>query len=345
MNLKQFFVFLWLTSHFLNAAVVGLEPELRRDGPVIKKVLDPVQKSLQDHSAVFYDAKTRKYFVYGTVMSADGLILTKASELAKVEKFTVRVGRKHYRNPELLEVDHRWDLALVKVPADDLKPAKWGETEALDRGTWVICNGSTDRKFRRPRIGVIAATEREIPGPPLVALGVRLETKDGAIHIGPVSEASGAHEAGVKEGDIILSIDGEQLKKHEELIDIVKERVPGDQIAVELKRDDEKISTKVELYPYYKVYPPQSTRNDHMSGLISDRRTSFPRVIQHDIFSSYRNMGGPLVTLDGVCVGMNIACVSRVTKFAIPAEELQVAFEELKAKAFNKEGLQEEVEE
>ena len=36
---------------------------------------------------------------------------------------------------------------------------------------------------------------------------------------------------------------------------------------------------------------------------------------------SRRTMGGPIFTLDGEFVGMNIAAVNRVEAFAIPAKE------------------------
>lgn len=70
-----------------------------------------------------------------------------------------------------------------------------------------------------------------------------------------------------------------------------------------------------------------------MSGEFSKRRTNFPRVLQHDTSLAQRTTGGPLVTLDGKCVGMNIAFVSRECSYAIPAQELQELTQELRAEA------------
>ena len=60
-----------------------------------------------------------------------------------------------------------------------------------------------------------------------------------------------------------------------------------------------------------------------MSGDVSVRRSGFPRVLQHDTQGSSRTVGGPLLDLDGKCIGMNIARANRAESFAIPVEELR----------------------
>jgi serine protease Do len=59
-----------------------------------------------------------------------------------------------------------------------------------------------------------------------------------------------------------------------------------------------------------------------MSGEFSPRRSGFPRVMQHDILGSKSVVGGPLLDLDGLCIGMNIARANRAESFAIPVEDL-----------------------
>ena len=66
-----------------------------------------------------------------------------------------------------------------------------------------------------------------------------------------------------------------------------------------------------------------------MSGDYSKRRDSFPRVLQTDIPFSARTIGGPLLNLDGECVGMNIARANRAESFAIPVEELREVLKKL----------------
>jgi S1-C subfamily serine protease len=71
------------------------------------------------------------------------------------------------------------------------------------------------------------------------------------------------------------------------------------------------------------LFEEQKNRNDQMSGEYSPRRSGFPRVMQHDILGSRQVVGGPLLDLEGRCVGMNIARANRAENFAIPVEELQ----------------------
>jgi serine protease Do len=60
-----------------------------------------------------------------------------------------------------------------------------------------------------------------------------------------------------------------------------------------------------------------------MSGDYSKRRSGFPRVLQHDVQGNRVTVGGPLLDLEGRCIGMNIARANRAESFAIPLEELR----------------------
>jgi S1-C subfamily serine protease len=74
----------------------------------------------------------------------------------------------------------------------------------------------------------------------------------------------------------------------------------------------------------------EKNRNDEMSGEFSQRRSGFPRVLQHDVYGSSRTIGGPLLDLEGKCLGMNIARANRAESFAIPLEEMRGLVQKLK---------------
>ena len=59
---------------------------------------------------------------------------------------------------------------------------------------------------------------------------------------------------------------------------------------------------------------------DFANGGVSLRNDNFPEVLQHDIPLLPADMGGPVATLEGKVVGINIARVDRVTTFALPVE-------------------------
>jgi serine protease Do len=332
--MKPIFVLIVLAA--TPAVANTLPSEKRKNGPLIQEALSPVQIALQESSAAFYNNETSSPFLYGTVVSKDGLILTKASELEQVKDFHVRVGTKKYREPKVLGSDEVWDVALVRIEAEGLTPVKMGETAEFPHGTWVVSNGSTERRFRRPRPGIISANKREVPVPGGVVLGVELKEEKGGLVIGKITENSGAEKAGLQPGDLIVGIGESPVKKRADLIKKFKDEKEGNRVLLKVKRGEEELSIEVELMSREKLYGRQMTRNDQLSGgdlQQSDRRTGFPMIIQHETMLTRYEVGGPVFTLDQQFVGMNIAAVNRVEAFAIPSEELPDIVAELKKSA------------
>ena len=311
----------------------SLPSEKRKNGPLIQEALSPVQVSLQESSAVFYDNETSKAFLYGTVVSDDGLIVTKASEIEEVESYYVRVGTKKFRDPIVVARNDVWDVMMIKIKALGLKPVDFSQTKDLSHGTWVVSNGATERRFRRPRAGIISANKREIPGGSPAVLGVGLKEDDGDLFVDSVTEGSGAAMADLKKGDKLLKVDGSDIRNRDDLIAYLKEKSPGDKIKLTLTRGDKELLLEVELMARHKLYGQEKTRNDQLSGgeaQQSSRRTGFPMVLQHETMLNRKTVGGPVFTLDNQFVGMNIAAVNRVEAFAIPGKELSDLVLELK---------------
>ncbi|MDB2673755.1 PDZ domain-containing protein [Akkermansiaceae bacterium] len=311
----------------------SLPSEKRKNGPLVQDALSPVQVSLQESSAVFYSNETSKAFLYGTVVSDDGLIMTKSSEIEEVESYYVRVGTNKFRNPVVVARNDVWDVMMVKIEAEGLKPVDFSQAKDLAHGTWVVSNGATERRFRRPRAGIISANKREIPGGSPAVLGVGLTEKDGDLLVGEITEDSGAADAGLKEGDKLLKVDGSDIKDRDGLVTYLKEKSPGDKIKLTLVRGEEEMTLEVELMARHKLYGKGTTRNDQLSGgpnQQSARRTGFPMVLQHETMLNRYTVGGPIFTLDNQFVGMNIAAVNRVEAFAIPGKELSEIVADLK---------------
>ena len=96
----------------------------------------------------------------------------------------------------------------------------------------------------------------------------------------------------------------------------------GSDVKVSILRDGKKDELDVKLSARGDIFR-EATRNDQMSGDFSNRRSGFPRVIQHDILGASITMGGPVLDLEGRAVGMNIARANRAETYAIPVEELR----------------------
>lgn len=75
---------------------------------------------------------------------------------------------------------------------------------------------------------------------------IDLGTMEG-IYVAKVVDESAAQEAGIKEGDVIISIDGKAVSKMAELQEILAQKRPGDKVSVTYLRDKHKITKTVTL--------------------------------------------------------------------------------------------------
>ncbi|MGJ8633546.1 MAG: S1C family serine protease [Luteolibacter sp.] len=296
----------------------SLETNFRMTGAGVLGAFEPQREVIQQVSAVILSGRSE--VSYGVVLSEDGYILTKASEIAGIADLDVRVDRKSFKSAEVVMVDPRWDVALLKVDAKDLVPADFAEDSDLAQGTWVVVNGATSRTKRRILAGIISAKPREIEPEGGAVLGVSLKEK--SMKVSEITPKSGAEEAGMKEGDLIEKVDGEAVGTIEELAEMLKEKKAGTRVPISVKRDGEILEMDVKLLARGELFQ-EITRNDQMSGNFSKRRSGFPQVVQHDILANSNTMGGPVLNLAGEVVGMNIARANRAETFAIPVEELK----------------------
>jgi len=182
------------------------------------------------------------------------------------------------------------------------------------------------------RLGIVSAITREIKSAGSdVILGVMLgREKDLDLKIEKVTPESGADKGGLKAGDVLMAFDGMKLKERADLLKSMQGKKSGDVIEIEVMRGKKTKKLKVELMA--RPGKPMVTRNDQMSGgenSLSKRRDGFARVIHHDTPLIKSSVGGPLLNLEGECVGMNIARSSRVATFAIPARELREIIEDM----------------
>ncbi|MEO5714783.1 MAG: S1C family serine protease [Luteolibacter sp.] len=317
----------WILSVFSAALVLplagqqSLESSFRTTGTAVVAAFESQRQVLQTSSAVMLDG--RKEIGYGVVVSADGYVLTKASEIAEVKSLSLTVDQTNYPQVKVMLVDPVWDVALLKVEAVGLVPVVYAPTSAAPQGSWVVANGATTRTNRRALAGIISAKIREIPAAGGAALGVSLNPKAKLLEVDEVNEKSGAKEAGLQKGDVILTIEGKKVGKIEEIGEILKDRKEGSTVKVTYRRNKEEKTVDVRLAARSELFTDQMTRNDQMSGDYSIRRSGFPRVMQHDILGSRQVEGGPLLDLEGHCIGMNIARANRAENYAIPVEDLK----------------------
>lgn len=308
-------------------AQASLPTDERTNGKEVRAAFAEQRAAIQKCTAVIYEGS--KFFNYGIVVSEDGYILAKSSEFEGRDNLSVRVGQTKYSGLEVVATDPHWDVVLLKIDAEGLYPAIWAEVSDLAQGTWVVANGATSRSLRRVNVGIVSAKIREVKGSAPAVIGVSFKSDKGSLEIGLVTPDTGAEKAGLKAGDVIKKFGGDVVTSREALIVRVRDFMAGEKVAIEFERGGDLLQADVELMPRSAAYKEKKSRNDQMSGDYSKRRDSFPRVLQTDIPFSARNIGGPLLNMDGKCVGMNIARANRAESFAIPVEDLKKVLAEL----------------
>lgn len=319
----------------------SLTGDLRINGKSMRPAFQTSHQVLQKSSALVYiQPELSQRVAYATVLSSDGFLLTKASEIGDgTQALIVRIDRQIYRKVRWIASDPLWDVALLKVDgAQGLEPVQWREQEPV-LGQWLISNGASSRLRRRIRVGVLAAQTRQIPlrRAPLV-LGVFLkekrDEKNGAyLEVGGIAVGQGADKAGVKQGDIFLEAEGLVLHTREDLLSVLFSKKAGDYLEMVFLRGGKKHAAHILLSLRPQSKPSISEVMGGGDFALSHRREGFSRVLHHDTPLVKTGMGGPLLDLDGHCVGMNIARSSRVATFAIPSRECQKIAAELMEKA------------
>jgi serine protease Do len=274
----------------------------------------------------------------GTIVAADGWILTKGSQLPDDTKLTVLLRNGRSLAASVTGVDQRNDLAMLKVDAKDLVPIQWAEgNKPAIVGELLAAPGMS---VDPAAVGVLSVAARHVrprdlppPTPPANAgyLGVQLEEDQGGARILRVMPNSAADKAGLKADDVVTHIADMPIIDSESMVNTIQHHKPGDVVAIKLRRKGELVEMKVSLDK--RPADPGFERRDYqnrMGSELSDRRGGFAEILQHDLVLRPIDCGGPVVDLDGKAIGINIARAGRVESYAIPADAVRAVIEDLK---------------
>ncbi len=99
----------------------------------------------------------------GFVISDDGYVLTNDHVIEDADKIIVRLSDRRELEAELIGVDDRSDIALLKVDAKDLPTVKIGRSDELKPGEWVLAIGSPFGFDYSVTAGIVSAIGRNLP--------------------------------------------------------------------------------------------------------------------------------------------------------------------------------------
>lgn len=319
--------------------------------------LTPAQKkSLRTQAQQFFDAakpavtKASKSTVtlsyraqrvaYGTVVQspikAQNVILTKWSEISKYHRrLVVTTPSRNYNQAHLIGVYPEHDLAMLQTDAK-LTPIDLKASSSPRLGEFIALASPSGDVLS---LGVISVESRSLRETDKAFLGVKMDFKNSNQHGTPLERVvpeSPASRAGLRQGDIVTSIDRQSVQGAMEMRNTLQKLIPGSNITINYRRAEKKLSTQVRLGSRPKeldasrIPQKRMDKMQRMGAVLSQVRYDFPDVIQSDMpiqpdetpdnpLDNFTNeCGGPVVDLDGKVVGLVIARGSRIKTFIIP---------------------------
>ena len=302
----------------------------RRSNKISKKatefvsVFEPVVASMKPATVRIFSGDEQ--VALGTVIEADGLILTKASELRQSMK--IEVGDQSM-TPEVVGIHPETDLALLKVDAKSLNVVQWSDQPTPQLGHWVA---SPKAEGDEPAIGIVATTAVRVIPPSRPFIGINMDNHPKGVRITTIVNKSPAELAGLQVNDLIYEIDEEPISDMNKLRQALGQYDVGDRITVGVIRFGEEKTIKLTLAERDKVSPDsqRSNQQNSMGSKLSRRRKDFPNAFQHDSMLNSNTCGGPIVDLSGKAIGINIARDGRVSSLALPVATVLPVIEMLK---------------
>lgn len=259
-------------------------------------------------------------FGSGVIISEKGYIVTNNHVIEGSDEIVVVLNDKREFTAELIGADPTTDIALLKIEGDDFTTLKFGDSDALKLGEWVLAIGNPYNLTSTVTAGIVSAKARNInilrttefsiesflqtdaavnPGNSggalintrgeLVGINTAIASRTGAftgysfavpvtivkkivkdlmeygtvqrailgvtiqditaelasekgiediegVYVNGVRAGGAAKEAGIKAGDVIISIDGVRVNSGAELQEHVSKYRPGEKVKVIIKR-------------------------------------------------------------------------------------------------------------
>lgn len=101
----------------------------------------------------------------GVVLTADGYIVTNNHVVEDADEIEVKTNDNHEYRARIIGCDRQSDLAVIKIEATGLRPAKVGSSDQLKVGEWVLAIGNPYGLTSTVTAGIVSAKARGlVPG-------------------------------------------------------------------------------------------------------------------------------------------------------------------------------------
>ena len=277
----------------------------------------------------------------GLIVTSDGLIATKASEVADRPNLVcvlVTNGREDRYPATVVAVDPGNDVALLQIEKTGLPAIHWESSEPQAQpvpiGTFVVTpvpNGTI------PAIlGVVSLGERSIPSEnPMI--GVSIDSSDSwkGARVMQTLPRSPAAAVGLRQNDLITKVNDTPIDSGSAFTRFLDTIKVGDELNLVVQRGREILPMTLKAAEAPDMAQRRSAIAMNQGGPFgtSKVRDGFASVMQHDSVVRPTDCGGPVVSLDGKLLGVNIARAGRTETYALPIARFRQIVESLQNQA------------
>lgn len=96
----------------------------------------------------------------GVIVSGDGYIITNNHVVEQADEIRVTLLDKRAFDARIIGADPKSDVAIVKIGAKDLQAIRWGDSDKLQVGEFVLAIGNPYRLSHTVTMGIISAVGR-----------------------------------------------------------------------------------------------------------------------------------------------------------------------------------------
>lgn len=291
-----------------------------------------ITKAVKSTVAISY---RNNRIAYGTVIAVSGsnkpAILTKWSEIRNARGklvITAPDGKQYPAQATGIYPDH--DLAILTIEANTkLTPLDLTAATSPQLGDFIAL-ASPDGNVAG--FGVVSVKARSLRESDKAYLGVMMDFASagkGGVPLKQVMPDSAASKAGLRDGDIIVSVNQTKITGAMEMRNLLQRLVPGSKIIVSYRRGVVEKNATVNLGSRadnedIRRFPRERMEKMQRMGAVPSLvRSNFPSVIQSDMPINPYDAGAPVADLDGNIVGITIARGSRIKTFIIPTKTIK----------------------
>lgn len=100
----------------------------------------------------------------GFIFDPRGYVLTSGHVIKGADEIVVTLGAKQKYRAQVIGIDPRTDIAVVKIPANNLPYVQLGDSDGLEVGDWVLAIGNPFGLMQTVTSGIVSAKGRSEMG-------------------------------------------------------------------------------------------------------------------------------------------------------------------------------------